>query len=146
MNYELVILASAFAGGLVPLFAFSLKRRVMWPLAAALGLVSLLLSLCVSWSGGPRDAEATVIDRPIEAPGTGYGFTSSRTCQACHPQQYATWHQSYHRRMTQVATPETVIGDFDDARVWAYGREFRLTQRGEEFWVNMDDPDSREIG
>ena len=48
--------------------------------------------------------------------------------------------------MTQVATPESVIGDFDDARVVAYGREFLLTRRGEEFWVNMDDPDSLEIG
>src|SRR5687767_4747285 len=25
------------------------------------------------------------------------GFVSSDTCQSCHPDQYASWHQSYHR-------------------------------------------------
>ena len=39
-------------------------------------------------------------DRPIEVASDRY--VSSRTCRACHPSQYASWHASYHRTMTQV--------------------------------------------
>ena len=45
-------------------------------------------------------------DRPIEV--TGDRFVSSRTCRACHRSQYASWRASYHRTMTQVATPQSV--------------------------------------
>ena len=44
----------------------------------------------------------------------GEGFTTSVTCRACHPAQYDAWHRSYHRTMTQAATPSTVLGMFDD--------------------------------
>src|SRR5688572_19889125 len=44
----------------------------------------------------------------------GEGFTTSGTCQSCHPAQYDAWHRSYHRTMTQAATPSTVLGTFDD--------------------------------
>src|SRR5262245_54287887 len=56
--------------------------------------------------------EAEVAGRPIQVADGGY--VSSQTCQACHPSQYASWHRSYHRTMTQVATPETVAARFDD--------------------------------
>src|SRR5437867_2203139 len=38
------------------------------------------------------------------------GYVSSDKCQACHPSQYASWHATFHRTMTQVAAPENVIG------------------------------------
>ena len=41
-------------------------------------------------------------------------YRSSSSCQVCHPSQYRSWHASYHRTMTQAATAETVIGDFDN--------------------------------
>src|SRR5437867_4685634 len=37
-------------------------------------------------------------------------YVSSAACRACHPQQYASWHRSFHRTMTQVASPESVRG------------------------------------
>ena len=92
-------------------------------------------------AGSAPDAEAqprSVRDRPIEVADDGY--VSSRTCRACHPGSYANWYASYHRRMTQVATPETVIPDFDGIRLAAYSRHYRIDRRGDEFWVEMDDP------
>jgi hypothetical protein len=74
------------------------------------------------------------------------GYTSSSSCRACHPGNYDSWHASYHRRMTQVATPQTVIGDFDDAEAFAGGRVYRLSRRGDEFWVDMNDPDAHGDG
>ena len=34
---------------------------------------------------------------------------TSNTCRACHLDNYASWHASFHRTMTQVATPATVL-------------------------------------
>jgi hypothetical protein len=45
------------------------------------------------------------------------GYVSSRACRECHADQYASWHDSYHRTMTQRATPESVFGDFIEQKV-----------------------------
>ncbi|MGH9420003.1 MAG: hypothetical protein ACRD3J_08525, partial [Thermoanaerobaculia bacterium] len=52
----------------------------------------------------PIVAEQRITYRPVQTPEDGY--VSSNTCRACHPSQYETWRGSYHRTMTQVATPE----------------------------------------
>ena len=45
-------------------------------------------------------------NRPIKVPAGGY--VSSDSCRACHPGNYASWHDSYHRTMTQVAGPKNI--------------------------------------
>jgi formate-dependent nitrite reductase cytochrome c552 subunit len=77
-------------------------------------------------------------DRPIEVASDRY--VSSRTCRACHPSQYASWHASYHRTMTQAATPQSVAARFDGVRVDAGA--MTLEQRGDELWAEFDDPDA----
>jgi len=76
-------------------------------------------------------------DRPVEIAGDRY--VSSQTCRACHPSQYASWHASYHRTMTQVATPESVAANFDNVRVDAGAMS--LSQQGEQLWAEFEDPD-----
>jgi hypothetical protein len=76
-------------------------------------------------------------DRPLEI--TGDRYVSSQTCRACHPGQYASWHASYHRTMTQVATPQSVAASFNAARVDAVAMS--LEQHGDELWAQFDDPD-----
>ena len=71
---------------------------------------------------------------------TGQGFTTSATCQACHPAQYDAWHRSYHRTMTQVATPSTVLGSFDDVVLENHGYRYQFVHRDDEIWVEMPDP------
>ena len=69
------------------------------------------------------------------------GFVSSRSCKACHPSQYETWYGSFHRTMTQVATPETVRAVFVGARIEdVHGSPMLLTRLGDEFWAEFDDP------
>jgi Cytochrome c552/Cytochrome c554 and c-prime len=77
-------------------------------------------------------------DRPIEVASDRY--VSSRTCRACHPSQYASWHASYHRTMTQAATPQSVASSFDGVRVEAGA--MTLEERGDELWAEFDDPDA----
>jgi hypothetical protein len=68
------------------------------------------------------------------------GFATSASCRACHPQQYDSWHRSYHRTMTQVAGPASVLGDFADVVLEDQGLSWRLERRDDEFWIEMPDP------
>src|SRR5438093_3103710 len=87
-----------------------------------------------------RRPERAIPDRPIQIAESGY--TSSQACRACHPSEYASWHASYHRTMTQVAAPGTVAADFDRVRVDAVdGRPMLLEQRGRQRWAEFDQPD-----
>ena len=70
----------------------------------------------------------------------GQGFTTSVTCQSCHPAQYDAWHRSYHRTMTQVATPSTVLANFDGVVLETRGFRYRFDVRDDEIWVEMPDP------
>lgn len=81
--------------------------------------------------------EAEIVQRPIQSPKKNYA--TSQSCRSCHPGEYHAWHNSYHRRMTQVASPDSVLGDFNDKTVTLFGRQFHLTADGGAFWVEMDD-------
>jgi predicted CXXCH cytochrome family protein len=70
-------------------------------------------------------------------------YVGSESCRSCHPSQYESWHRSYHRTMTQLATPQAVRGDFEKVRLEWRGETFFLERRGDEFWVDMIDPDWR---
>ena len=76
-------------------------------------------------------------NRPLETEHDDY--VSSDKCRACHPAEYATWDASYHSKMTQVATPETVLAPFDGTEHTYGPRTWVFERRGDEFWVELDD-------
>lgn len=45
------------------------------------------------------------------------GFVGSASCRDCHQKQFGTWHDSYHRTMTQVLRPGIAVGDFSVGRL-----------------------------
>ena len=83
--------------------------------------------------------------RPVENPIEHY--VSSTACRSCHPQHYATWHDSYHRSMTQLANPDSVVGTFDDQPFELKGKTYRMQRRGDEYWAELDGtgPDGKAI-
>ncbi|HND54192.1 MAG TPA: multiheme c-type cytochrome, partial [Pirellulaceae bacterium] len=87
----------------------------------------------------PLPDEMLAAFRPAERPDGGY--VSSAECQSCHPRNHASWHASFHRTMTQVASPESVRGDFTAGPFQFDGRYYALQRRGDQFWAVMDDPD-----
>ena len=104
-------------------------------------LVATAVALCgtIITNQRPDIPEDEVTNRPISIVEDGY--VSSTTCKACHPAQYDSWSGSFHRTMTQVATPETVQADFDEVTVSEVeGVPMRLERRGDEFWAEFDDP------
>src|SRR5688500_8972952 len=93
-------------GGLSLLQLPSSRRRrtgaVLLFLAVLAGS-AVLFGLSTSATIKNQQAKSKVLPIP-ERPG---GYVGSNRCQACHPREYASWHESYHRTMTQVATPDT---------------------------------------
>ena len=112
--------------------------RATLPIVAIL-LASAALGVTAVVTREPVAAEDRITHRPIQT--RTDGFVSSTACKACHPSEYNAWYGSYHRTMTQVATPETVSADFDDVRVDdVHGSPMRLERRGNEFWAEFNDP------
>jgi len=64
-----------------------------------------------------------------------HGFVGSQACRECHRREHRSWHASYHRRMTQKATPESVIGDFSEQVLTnaAYVNAGEIRRVGDEF-------------
>jgi hypothetical protein len=111
--------------------------------AAVLWVVALIGGLLSNGTASTREVD--VNNRPVQISESGY--RSSDVCEACHPQEYESWHNSYHRTMTQVATPASVIPSFDEVQVAAvHGQPMRLKRIGSEFWADFDDPDFRGPG
>ena len=106
-----------------------------------IGFWLLLPAIAIFLAAMPPSRRSTVspesaVPRPIEFSENGY--VSSNACRECHPHEHATWHASYHRTMTQIATPETVIGRFGGPPVLAKGKTFHLKREGDRFSVEMD--------
>lgn len=89
---------------------------------------------------GASAAAAAVAVDPALFPRRGgvAGYVGADTCRACHEDQYASWHRTYHRTMTQWPTPEAVKADFNDVVLTNAGVRFTLRRRGDEFFVHME--------
>lgn len=44
----------------------------------------------------------------------GAKYVGSKECQPCHAKQYDEWQKTWHSKMIRVASPEVVVGDFNN--------------------------------
>src|SRR6476646_7339604 len=85
-----------------------------------------------------RDFRAAALppeNRPIQSQISGY--VSSNVCRACHAENYTSWHGSFHRTMTQVATPASLPDDMSKLDLTSNGREYKGERRGDKFFVRI---------
>lgn len=75
--------------------------------------------MAASLAMGP-DPRRIEEQRPLYARQDDYIGASS--CKACHPTQYKSWRKTFHSRMTQLPSRETVLGRFDGNEVSLYGK------------------------
>ncbi len=107
-------------------------RRSLWLVTSALaGLVTVVAVL--AWRDASSQTASAPDNRPIMAPQENY--VTSDSCRSCHPGNYASWHTSFHRTMTQVATPATLIPDAHDVELSFAGREYKLTRTADKIFV-----------
>ncbi|MGB7324670.1 MAG: tetratricopeptide repeat protein [Rubripirellula sp.] len=93
------------------------------------GAILLLLAGAVFadyWSALPVEAKAT--------------FAGRSTCIDCHQDQAAKFIGSDHDKAMDLATDETVLGDFDDATLQHDGMTSRMFRSGKRFMVRTDGP------
>jgi len=109
-------------------------RHGAWAAAAAGVLAGLGVWRTRSFATDPQVATS------LPQPRSEGGFVSSAACQSCHPAQYHSWHRSFHRTMTQPATPENVLGDFGDVHLQSRGVASHLTRAGDRYFTTMPHP------
>ncbi|MCA9290531.1 MAG: hypothetical protein KDA25_05350, partial [Phycisphaerales bacterium] len=147
-GWSLVLQSLVLSGAVIALVLLLLLDRRVGRGRAAAAVALLVLVAVIGGLVYARQTQSRVrsgahlVAKTPELFDATSGFVRSTTCRACHPGQYATWHATFHRTMTQLATPDAVVGDFDDRRLENRGRTYHLTRRGDEFWVNLVDPDA----
>jgi len=62
-------------------------------------------------------------------------FIGSSSCQSCHDAEYQDWVGSHHELAMQVATADTVLGDFDDVSLDYYGSTTKFFTRENGYYV-----------
>lgn len=70
-------------------------------------------------------------------------FTGTQSCTSCHTQQNKDWQGSHHDQAMQHATPEAVLGDFNNASISANGFKSTFFKKDGQFWVNTDGADGK---
>jgi Tfp pilus assembly protein PilF len=71
------------------------------------------------------------------------GFVGSEKCKSCHKREYDLWKGSHHDRAMEVASGETVLGDFNDRTFEHGGVVTRFTRRAGRFYVRTQGPGGR---
>jgi len=114
-----------------------MPRRIGLILLAVLGLAVIALA-ADWWTAVPENTPRRYVKR--------------ESCIECHQPEYDAWQGSDHDRAMDVATEETVLGDFDDAEFTHQGGEgetafhgvtSKLFRRNGKFFVHTDGPDGR---
>ena len=95
------------------------------------------LILCLSGCKGETPATEQMPAEQEESRQASY--VGSEACAGCHSEAAEAWAPSHHWHAMQLATVDTVRGDFDDAS-FTYGDiEYRFLKRGNDYLAVADD-------
>jgi len=65
-------------------------------------------------------------------------FAGGASCIECHQLEYDLWHGSHHDRAMEVATAESVLGNFDSTVFSHNGIESIFFRKGDQFFVKTE--------
>ena len=106
-----------------------------WRIASVVSLLVIVVSIPLYIL---RESQQPGIEVNVaEAPAS---FVGREECIDCHTQAYESWLGSNHDDAMDVATPETVLGDFDDAQFTHNGIQSRLYRRDDKYFVHTEGP------
>jgi predicted CXXCH cytochrome family protein len=116
-------------------------------LLLAAGVTASAALAAARWERAQRyEADQAEVAKRLPRIGRPGGYVSSDACRSCHPAEYASWHRSYHRTMTQIATPETVKAPFDGQTLVFGGERYAVERSGDEFWMDVPELDAGGTG
>ena len=105
-----------------------------WPARLALLAAAWVLGMTTVSLVSASGSDDSTANRPIKAK-VAEDIVSSDTCRSCHPGNYASWHASFHRTMTQVASPATVATDMDGLKFTHHGIDYRVDRQDDKYIV-----------
>ncbi len=70
-------------------------------------------------------------------------YVGSKACASCHLEQYQLWKNSHHDLAMQTATPETVLGSFENQIFKYFDVTSTFFKKDERFFVKTDGPDGK---
>ena len=108
------------------------EPRPIRPIATILA-IALGCAAYGSIALGGGEEERAAPRRPTELRDEGY--VGSEACGECHPRNAETWHASYHRTMTQVATPAAIRAPFEGTTPLFDGTVWKLSREGDRSFV-----------
>lgn len=62
-------------------------------------------------------------------------YVGRNTCAECHKPEFQAWTGSHHDAAMQEATPETVLGNFQEQTLEHFGVKTRMFERDGKYWV-----------
>ena len=68
-------------------------------------------------------------------------YVGRDSCIQCHQTESHLWSGSYHDLAMDVATEQTVLGDFNDAEIETFGMVSRMFRDGDKFMIHTEGPD-----
>ncbi|MDH3729127.1 MAG: tetratricopeptide repeat protein, partial [Myxococcales bacterium] len=87
-------------------------------------------------SSGCKKKEETVVEAPstltVEA---APEYAGTEACASCHEEAHEDWTGSHHDLAMQVATPDTVLGDFSRKKERYYGETATFVREGDAFFI-----------
>ncbi|MEM9643942.1 MAG: multiheme c-type cytochrome [Planctomycetota bacterium] len=98
------------------------------------GFVAVVVA-AASTHTDPVSEAAPLAKWPAEKPANGY--VGSDACISCHPNQHSSWRDSWHRTMTQVATPENVVAPFDGRELGSAAASVKVIRKDDRFQFKM---------
>lgn len=73
----------------------------------------------------------------------GARYVGRSSCAECHQAETTAWTGSHHDRAMELATDETVLGDFNDTEFTYFDERTRFFRDGKKFMVNAEGPDGQ---
>ncbi|MDA1265515.1 MAG: cytochrome C, partial [Planctomycetota bacterium] len=98
-------------------------------------LLGLILSACSPGSSSEEGAAAQQGKAPRP------DFVGRAACAECHELQHQLYQGSHHDLAMDLATDETVLGDFGDATHDHFGVKTTFSRDGDKYIVETDGPD-----
>jgi tetratricopeptide (TPR) repeat protein len=107
-------------------------------------LIAALLIIILGGFGCRKEGESGVAEQSEGVPATAKAeYIGRQACIDCHKRQYDLYVGSDHDMAMDVATEDTVLGNFDNTVFDHSGVESHFYKRDSKFYVNTEGPDGR---
>jgi len=110
------------------------KTTRSWEIAGLIAAFVIIVSLPVYYFSEVKTTDAPVVTD------TEASFVGSVQCQDCHKVEYDKWQGSHHDLAMDVATEDSVLGDFNNAEITIHGITSRFYRKDGKFYVHTNGP------